>query len=392
MLELRGPIHIELILRKAGRGLPGSDWARIIAKLSEFVNEFRVAGDEPVGHPELLAILEALDRTKKFYHLYTPGQWDDPDRFLADLRRFSYFGSFVFDFPGHTPELVRQARGEDGHARLLGSIQKALASGFEVNTRTVITRHNFDQVMEMAEAAFGLGAHYAVFNRYVGSPDAPEAPDERQTLQALERIHDMRLFGYNVALGNCVPNCFHLSDSYGCMGGILFGAVDPEGQLLPCSCSSRPAGSLLTSGVTEVWRSERMQQWRAALPGDCQACSRLSYCPGGCRAAGEATGDLRDPLLRGALPPEEPTLHEVTLEEELCPVPRYSIREEDFGWVLVRGNQAIPVSPKAGPVLETFDGRTSLGEIEERFGPAALSFLYSLYVRNFVEFRQAPAE
>ncbi len=391
MLELRGPVSIELVLRDSQGGLPAADWARIIQKLEEFVNEFRVAGDEPVEHPELFEILKALDRTRRFFHLYTPGQWKDADAFLGGLRRLSYFGSFVFDFPGHTPDLYRQVAGHDGHGLMVASLQKALASAFEVNTRTLITRFNYDRVMDLAEEAFRLGAHYAVFNRYVGPETSPLAPTEEQLLQALQSIHDMRLFGYNVSLGNCVPNCFHLSDSYGCMGGILSGTVDPRGQLLPCSCSRIPAGSLVTSGVTEVWRSERMKQWREAIPVACQQCSRLSYCPGGCRAAVEHLGGLYDPLIRGSLPPEEQTLHEVTLEEDLCPVPRYAVRTEDFGWALVRGNQVIPVSHKAGAILETFDGQTDLGEIERRFGAAALSFIYSLYVRSFVEFRPAGA-
>ena len=389
MLELRGPVTIELVLRDSQGGLALALWAGIIQDLAEYVNEFRVAGEEPVEHPEILEILKALDRTRKFYHLYTPGQWQDADLFLGNLRSLSYFGSFVFDFPAHTPELYREVAGTDGHSRLVSSMQKALASAFEVNTRTVITRHNAGQVMEIAEEAFRLGAHYAVFNRFVGPADSPEAPEEPQLLLALERIHEMRLFGYNVALGNCVPNCFHLSDSYGCMGGILSGSVDPRGQLLPCSCSRRPAASLLATGVTEAWRSEAMREWRGAIPETCQACSRLSYCPGGCRAAREWSGGAQDPLIRCALPVETQTLHEVTLEEELCPVPRYAVREEDFGWSLVRANQVIPVSRKAGPILETFDGKTDLGEIERRFGPAALSFIYSLYVRSFVEFRQA---
>ncbi len=387
MLELRGPISIELLLRDSQGGLSAGEWVQIIEKLGGFVNEFRVAGHEPVEHPEIFEILHALDRTQKFFHLYTRGQWSDASDFLGNLRRLAHFGSFVFEFPGHTAELC-QAQGCDGHARRVAALQKALASAFEVNTRTWITRQNCEQVMEIAEEAFRLGARYAVFNRYLGPPDSDLSPDESQLLRALEQIHDMRQFGYNVALGNCVPNCFHLSDSYGCMGGILSGAVDARGNLLPCSCSTRPAASLLESGVTEAWRSERMRQWREILPPNCQDCSRLSYCPGGCRAAVEHLGGAQDPLIRAAVPPDEPTLHEVTLEEELCPVPRYAVREEDFGWALVRGNQVIPVSHKAGGILETFDGRTDLGEIESRFGPAALSFIYSLYVRSFVEFRQ----
>lgn len=389
MLELRGPVTVELILRDAHGGLPAADWARVIESLSEFVNEFRVSGDEPVEHPQIFDIFEALERTKKFYHVHTGGQWSDPDRFLAGLRKLSYFGSFMFDMPGHTPELYREIRGVDGHAAMAANLQKALACGLEVNTRTTIVKANHDVVMDLAEASFALGSRYAVFYRLLGPPDAPQQPTDEQLLTALERIHDMRLFGYNVALGNCVPNCFHLSDSYGCMGGIISGAVSPTGELLPCACSQRSGGNLLQTSVTEAWRSPRMHEWRNdALPEVCKPCSRLSYCPGGCRATPEHSGGTQDPLIRTALPKEEPTLHEVTLEEELCPIPRYTIREEDFGWVLVRANQVIPVSHKAGAVLQTFDGKTDLGEIERRFGPAALSFIYSLYVRNFVEFRQ----
>lgn len=64
MLELRGPVSIELLLRDARGGLPAADWVGIIQKLGEYVNEFRVAGEEPVEHPELFEILAALDRTR----------------------------------------------------------------------------------------------------------------------------------------------------------------------------------------------------------------------------------------------------------------------------------------------------------------------------------------
>ncbi|HXE72099.1 MAG TPA: radical SAM protein [Candidatus Nitrosotenuis sp.] len=388
MLELKAPIYVELMLRDTQGGLNAARWGEIIARLGEFVNEFRLTGHEPAEHPELFDILEALEKTKKFYHLYTSGAWSDPESLLVGIRKLSYFGSFVFELPAVTPELYQEIQGFDGYKQMVSNLQKAAASGFEINTRTWILAQNAARVTEIAETAFQMGAHYALFYRWIGPPDHPSNPGEDLLLEALGRIHELRQLGYNVSLGNCVPNCFHLSDSYGCMGGITFAAVNPQGQLLPCPCSKTVGGDLVRQGVVEAWTSRPMRAWRRdRLPKECLKCSRLSYCPGGCRAAAEHSGGSKDPLIRGPIQKEEPALLEVSLDEELCPVPRYTVREENFGWVLVRANQVIPVSRKAGSVLKTFDGRTDLGKIEQRFGPAAVSFIYSLYVRGFVDLR-----
>ena len=197
----------------------------------------------------------------------------------------------------------------------------------------------------------------------------------------------MRQTGYNVALGSCVPACFNESFAQGCSAGITYCSIDPWGGMRPCDHSPTVVGNVLTSDITTLWRSKSMRSWRTNLPSACQSCSKLSFCPGGCRSEAEVLGVAHDPLIGKPIGPESPTLLEVTLEDELCPVPMYNVRQEDFGWALIRQTQVIPVTHKAGKVLTSFDGKTTLGDIEQKFGAGALSFVYSLYERNFVDFR-----
>ena len=100
-----------------------------------------------------------------------------------------------------------------------------------------------------------------------------------------------------------------------------------------------------------------------------------------------------DPLIGDTVKEsEEPQALEVNLDSDLCPVPRFISRPENFGLALIRHTQVIPVSHKAARLIQALDGKTTLGEIERRFGAVALSFIYSLYVRSFIEFRSRPGE
>jgi hypothetical protein len=56
-------------------------------------------------------------------------------------------------------------------------------------------------------------------------------------------------------------------------------------------------------------------------------------------------------------------------------------------YVLVRGNRVTPVGHRAKPILDALDGRSTLRQIEERFGQKALDFVGSLYRKGFVELR-----
>lgn len=403
MLELRGPVVAALEVTAEGSVWPlhgyfktqtqaplsAAQWGQVVEKLGPYVSELRITGGEPLARPDLFEILDHLERAKRPYHLFTHGIWPDRPAALLGFKRLTYIQSFMMylqgaDAAAHTAFTQGEAASFD---EMLRTLELVAASGLEVSTSTVLTRQNCEQLEALVELAMMRGARHCVFNRYVGPPrpDIELSADELH--KAISKLDDLRQMGYNVALGSCVPACFHTEFNQGCSAGITYCSVDPWGGMRPCDHSPTVVGNLLSTSVQDLWRGKSMRAWRNQLPSACRSCSKVSYCPGGCRSEAEALQVAADPLIGKPVGPEEPTLLEVTLEDGLCPVPMYAVRQEDFGWSLIRQTQVIPVTHKAGKVLSAFDGKTTLGDIEQQYGAGALSFVYSLYERNFVDFR-----
>jgi hypothetical protein len=92
---------------------------------------------------------------------------------------------------------------------------------------------------------------------------------------------------------------------------------------------------------------------------------------------------MRNPVVEEELEPSK----ELILYEGAHPVGRYTLRVEDFGYVLVRGNRIVPVAAAARPVLDACDGQTSLVQLREHFGQEALDFVGLLVRKGLVELR-----
>lgn len=402
MLELRGPVVAALEVTSqpvAGAAhayfksesrppLTPAQWGDIIEKLGPYVSEFRVTGSDPMARADLFEVLGHLERAKRPYHIFTHGVWTDRPGLLTGLKKLSYVQSFLVSLHGPDAESHGAFSGDASEFdEAVKTIEMVAATGLEVSSSTVITLQNADRVEALVELVMRRGGRHSVFNRYSGPARPDVEPDAATLTRVLEKLDDLRSLGYNIALGSCVPACFFKSFAQGCSAGITYCAIDPWGEMRPCDHSPTRVGSVLDRKVTDVWRGRAMRAWRNRLPSACEKCSKITFCPGGCRSLAEVLGVPRDPLIGEPLPVEDPTLLEVTLEEDLCPLPKYDIREEDFGWSLIRQTHVIPVTKKAGALLYAFDGKTTLADIEKQFGTAALSFVYSLYERNFVDFR-----
>ncbi len=388
MLSLCAPVTVELQLGSAQSFMGVEKWRTVIEKLAAFVNEFKVSGLELRSLEEAEALLSVLEGGEKYYHLLVSSVPQAGLEFLAMLRRCKYFGSLLVDYLPEDAEVdaVELERLE----QLREFAEQALAVGFEVNARVALKRWACAHLEEVVESASDFGFNQIICYRCLHCQD-DEGPEVALLEGAVRKVKMLADLSYGVSMGNCVPNCFCDTDSRGCLGGIVSAVINEKGDMLPCGGANDVAGSLLEAGVTEVWRSPSMNAWRENLPSACLECSKVDLCPGGCRALREEGGC--DPLIRQPFKEEVKSLHEVVLEEDLCPTPRYAVRREDFGWALIRANQVIPVSAKAEPILQRFDGHTTLADIERQVGAAALSFIYSLYVRGFVEFVEAsPAQ
>jgi radical SAM protein with 4Fe4S-binding SPASM domain len=408
MLELGGPVIASLEISNTcsygecpncprtfdgakGEPLTVTGWERVINKLDKYVQEYRVSGGEPTESPNFFDVLAILEKTGKFYHIFTNGIWSDTDRILEGLMKCGHVNTILFSLHGSNAEAHNAFTGSKNPAefdKLLDNLRLTYAAGYNVNTNTVLTKKNIDHIEEIAELAVDLGAQYSIFSRYIGKQrdDLSITPEELK--KACEKVEELKALGYNVLIGNCIPHCHFPSTSSGCFAGITYATIDPCGNMRPCDHSQVSAGNLFSQEVKAVWQSPVMRKWRQRIPKECKKCLKISNCPGGCKVVADLEGALFDPLISGPVTkPDNPPVLEVTLEENLCPVPRYAARAEDFGWALIHGTQVIPVHKRAEKILKSLDGKTNLGVIQKKYGDGALSFIYSLYVRNFIEFR-----
>lgn len=401
MLELNGPVVVELDLGIAGgsdcKPLSAVQWEKIIGKLDVYVQEYRISGHRAIENPDFFNITAVLEKTGKFYHIFTDGLWEDTDRVLDGFVKCAHINTLNFSLNGSSFK-VHQAHCQDfteeKYEKLLDNIRLSFSAGHNVNTVTVLTKMNIESIEEITELSTDLGANFAIFTRYLGPADEKLDLEPEELKEAGFAVEKLKSLGYNVVLGNGIPFCHIPSQTAGCFEGITLGAVDPCGNLKPGVGSTLVAGNLLKGEVTPLWRSSAMRKWREKVPSMCKKCSKVSVCGGGNRIFAETRGISADPLIGEPLVrPDQPRVLDVTLEEDLFPLARYVMRQEDFGWILIRGNQVIPVRRRAEAILKSMDGTSmTLGQIKKRFGPGALSFIYSLYVRDFIEFRTRTEE
>lgn len=372
---MRAPVSVELHL-SAENGLAVADVCDLIARVSPLINEWRLCGLEELNLADRGRVLATLEQGQRFYHLAFARVPAQGVELLEELRGLQFFGSLLVDYC-----LEDDPHAGQNEAALREYIEQGLAVGVDVNARVLLDEWACTHLAEIVGAASDLGVNRIVCSRYTaGGRDKVGVPVLARAMDTVRRLQDE---SYSVSVNAEFPNCFSGLQERSCLAGVVAAFIDARGDLYPCRGSQCRVGNVVSGDLESLWQDPALAEWRGTLPPQCLECANRELCPGGNRAVGgEEQGD---PLIGEALPSAVEALHEVVLEEDLCPKPLYATREEDFGWVLMRANQVIPVSFKAGEVLALFDGNHSLAEVERRFGAAALSFIYSLYVRGFVK-------
>lgn len=374
--------------------LSASEWRKITDQIAPHAEVLKITGGEPTLHPEFGEIIRYIGQKNISFTLFTNGRWRNPQVVIDLLTSVPQFKGFLISL--HGPNVCSH----EGFTHTPGSfedtcknIERAVLAGLSVHTSTVLTRYNWNRLQEIVSLAQTLGAKRAVFNRYLGPPVSEIEPEEWQLQAAVCELELLRNNFNNtpsenitVTYGNCIPQCFESSSSTGCWAGVASCTIDPLGNVRPCNHSPTIAGNILQESIEEIWSNKIMNRWRTLAPQQCESCTKLAICHGGCRALIEIRE--KDPLIRAPFHKksnQQP--FELELNEKYCPVIDCKIFPESFGHALVRGHSIVPVAHHAKAVLDNLDGQTTLKQLKEKFGQGGLNFLGSLYLRKFLYFK-----
>ena len=284
--------------------LSSAEWQAVLAKLHPHIYRLKLTGGEPTLHPEFEAIIGIIQKLDIPFALFTNARWNSPERLAVLLRDTSQCKGLLISLHGAT------ATSHDDFTSFPGSfhethsnIRQAIAAGLSVTTSTVITKYNWQEINAIVALSQELGAHHAVFNRYLGPPLPEIEPSEEQlghAIQAIEYISQWPTNGHQstVKFGNCIPQCFYPSSSIGCLAGIAYCTIDPWGNVRPCNHAPLVCGNLLTQSLEDIWHSAAMEAWRGMIPEECMECEEFAVCRGGCRAMAMLRGLRTDPLMR----------------------------------------------------------------------------------------------
>lgn len=292
--------------------LDGAGWERILDRMGPSVHSVNLTGGEATLHSDFELIVTALDRRGIDFAIFTNARWHDPKRLVNLLSGLPHFTGFLISLHGVSAETHEHFTGVGGSlAETVINIALAVQAGLLVNTSTVITKQNLAELAQVAELSRTLGAHEAVFNRYllpvpreaqpvgagVLADMAPTGSELRRAVQVIEALRDQSDLQHQIGYGPCIPQCFTPSSSRGCTAGETFFVVDPWGNVKPCTDAAHYCGNLLTQTIDEIWSGEAMRRWRGLIPSGCTSCAALDTCRTGCRAMALASGIGRDPLM-----------------------------------------------------------------------------------------------
>lgn len=178
------------------------------------------------------------------------------------------------------------------------NIKKLVESGVRFSVNMVITKDNLNEIIPTAEKMKSLGC-----NSFAATPmglnvEYPRldlllsVEEVRQVILKLVWIENNLKLKVDIleALPKCVFPEYILLEKHSflnrkCQAGRTVIAVSCNGDVRPCAHNPYSYGNILKEDLRGIW--QRMNKWRSAqyIPSDCQSCSWVNRCNGGCRTS-----------------------------------------------------------------------------------------------------------
>ncbi len=295
---------------------------KVVKKLAEAgILHITFTGGEPLVFEEgLFAGLEAAreERIKCDMNSTLSIMTEDTAKRLNDFGVVSVLTSIA----SHIPEVHNRKMGRkddnpfEKTVKGIRLLQK-FAPNISISSNMVLANDNYEHIYHL-----GMFLSYLEVNSMTVTPLTPSrtginaqlplVPSDQMMLEALyalRRVEDD--FGLRTRLLQGTAQCFlhpHiLLRKYmeaGCDAGKGYIAVDPFGNISPCTQISDKYGNILTDNFEAIWNKMKAYRNNEFVPELCAPCDFKENCGGGCRAEAERrVGTLKSkhPFFRGPL-------------------------------------------------------------------------------------------
>jgi radical SAM protein with 4Fe4S-binding SPASM domain len=276
---------------------------RILARMLDETGATLVSltGGEPLLRPDLGDIVAFLRNRDVSVNLITNGS------LLTDtaIARLTPDKISIFELPLLSSDRAihdRMSGSSGAFDRVTAAMAELKLRGARVVGVFVATRLNLPTWRETAELAIALGLDGVMFNRFNPGGRGRDniallqaTPGELQAaLDDADRISEQ--YDFPISCSIAMPPCLFDVGRYKrltfgfCAAGTerAYYTLDPLGHVRPCNHSPTILGNILSSGFTELARSEKARAFNEARPGFCAGCRLEMQCLGGCKAAAEA--------------------------------------------------------------------------------------------------------
>ena len=270
----------------------------VLARMKVFTVAF--GGGEPLARPDIFELANYARNCGLIPTLTTNGVYIDKE-ISQRCRVFSHI-HVSLDGLGEDYEAVRGVR---GFQYAVHAIELLSQAGIPIGVNCVVCRSNFDHLEDLAQFLLRRGVKDIIFLRLKPGGRAKAwyeqerlLPEQRRAFYPLLKILilDEGLHAHiDCAM---MPLIYaHLPDigvldllaGEGCVAGSEIIEIQPDGNIYPCSFSTRRAGTI--TQLPGQWdRSpafEFYRTWALAAPEPCRSCPYLHLCRGGCRAVAE---------------------------------------------------------------------------------------------------------
>lgn len=268
----------------------------------------RLSGGEPTLHPQFLDIVKYIDSLNIPHALLTTGKWKKigSQNLINLYKNCKNAVGFLISLHGADAETHNTfvQSNVQGFKETIDNITAASSNGITVFTNTVITNRNVNQIKEIVQLSKSLGAKYTIFNRFL-SENHILLPTDKQLLNAINTVEELRHQGYACRIGNSIPSCFYPLTNYPSVSGYELCHINPHGDIRPDNLTSVSFGNILFESLPQIWASPISNLYRQSVPTDCIQCAAFNSCRGGAKSLYFLSSKPQDKLMQGTLSLEQ---------------------------------------------------------------------------------------